>query len=374
MSHPPDAVTLEQFFRALYEAMEEGWLILSSPDPAYLTPQGKPALRSTWFDLARASWPQIARAAAHRARTTTVYHSVVVQHPDCQPSPWRRSKAGTAYQVPGLWFDLDLAYGRHAAATLPQTDAQALTFLERLPAPPSLIVHSGGGLYGWWLFREPFVITTADEREEIARLSKQFTATLVAAGTLHGWTLDALGDLARVLRPPGSLNTKYGKLVTLLQDRPVRYDPGDFDWLIPLPAPAPHTPQGPGVAGQPNLLIVAEHYGVTLSSKSATELAGAHPVHGSSTSTNFNINVAKGVWHCWRHGTGGDALLLIAVCEGLLDCTAARSGTLTGDIFRRVLHMAQVLQASTGPSLRERTQIVTIPLETINAREVPPWH
>src|SRR5262249_26538854 len=82
-------------------------------------------------------------------------------------------------------------------------------------------------------------------------------------------------------------------------------------------------------------------YGTALERKSQTELAGAHPQHGSSTGDNFNVNAEKGLWHCWRHGTGGDALSLIAVCEGWLDCEQARSGALQGDLFQRVLAMAQ---------------------------------
>src|SRR5262249_12729044 len=62
----------------------------------------------------------------------------------------------------------------------------------------------------------------------------------------------------------------------------------------------------------------------------STELAGAHPQHGSSTGTNFNINPEKQLWHCWRHGSGGDALTLLAVCEGILACEQANPGGLRG--------------------------------------------
>lgn len=339
----PDVTILEHFFTTVYGACEDGWLVLSAPEPTHLTRQGTPALRSTWFDIGRASWKKIARAAAHLAQHQTVYHSVALQHPDCEPHPWHRSKNGTAYQVPGLWFDLDLGYGQHAASTLPQSDQEALDFLHSLPARPSVILHSGGGLYAWWFFKEPCVLTTTEEREQVARLAQQFTRTLVEAGRLHDWTLDALGDLGRVLRPAGSINGKYGLPVTILEETARRYDPVDFDeWLLPLPQPV-STPQRPGtgVAGQPSLLTVAEHYGAVFSAKSHTELAGAHPQHGSSTQSNFNINPDKELWHCWRHGTGGDALTLIAVCENLLACEAARPGALTGDRFRQVLAVAR---------------------------------
>ena len=328
----PSAATIQGFLEILYAEAEQGWLVLSYPDPH--------GLKSDWFDISRTTWQAIAHAAERRARTYNVYFGVVLQQPDCDPGQFRRSRRATAYSVPGLWFDLDLAYGQHAASQLPQTDREALQFLADLPARPSLIIFSGGGLYGYWLFKEPYLITTEADREAIAHLSRQFSYTLVEAGKLHGWTLDALGDLARVLRPPGTINHKYGTLVDLIHEGQERYNLMDFDWLVPLPEPARTEHNGTGIGGQPDLVTIAEHYGTTLERKSQTELAGAHPQHGSSTGNNFNVNQTKGLWHCWRHGTGGDALALIAICEGLLSCDHAISGALQGEIFPRVVQIA----------------------------------
>lgn len=49
-------------------------------------------------------------------------------------------------------------------------------------------------------------------------------------------------------------------------------------------------------------------------------LQGTHPIHGSDGGMNFRIDPDKNVWHCFRHGTGGDALALIAVLEKKLKC------------------------------------------------------
>ncbi|GAG77287.1 unnamed protein product, partial [marine sediment metagenome] len=56
---------------------------------------------------------------------------------------------------------------------------------------------------------------------------------------------------------------------------------------------------------------------------------GAHPVHGSSKGeegSNFNLNPTKGVWHCYRCNTGGDALSLIAMLNGLVKCEDCKPG------------------------------------------------
>jgi putative DNA primase/helicase len=286
---------IQQFFEMLYPDVDEGYMVLSHPHPTRLTPHGTAALVSDWFDLAHASWQTIAQAAHQRAQRETVYFNVAIQAPSCTPEPWRRAWNSSAFVIPGLWLDCDLGYGAHKASTLPSTDTEALAFLDNLPAPPSVIIHSGGGLHAYWLFKEPERLTTEAERATMAQLSHQFTRTVVQAGTERGWTLDALGDLARVLRPPGTINHKYGKPVAVIHESGLRYNPSDFDWLVDMPAPARATHAGLAIPGQPDLIAIAEHYGTTFMQKSATELAGAHPQHGSSTGDNFNVNVSKGL-------------------------------------------------------------------------------
>jgi hypothetical protein len=140
----------------------------------------------------------------------------------------------------------------------------------------------------------------------VASLAKRFTATVVDRGKTHGWTLDALGDLARVLRPPGTTNYKYDRRVTLLYDGPERYHPGDFEgWILDLPQRVRCSPALRPVAQDTlDIVRVAQHYGVQLGQKSRDEVTGAHPVHGSSTGCNFAVNGEKGVWHCFRQGQG----------------------------------------------------------------------
>src|SRR5262249_31842844 len=135
---------------------------------------------------------------------------------------------------------------------------------------------------------------------------------------------------------------KYQRLVTLHREEAIRYNPGqDFDdWLDVMPIPTRPTHTSTPLGEALDIQRVADHYSAVLKKKSATELAGPHPQHGSSTGSNFNLNPDKGLWHCWRCGSGGDALSLIAVCEALLPCDQARSGALKGDLFQRVAQLA----------------------------------
>lgn len=61
------------------------------------------------------------------------------------------------------------------------------------------------------------------------------------------------------------------------------------------------------------------------------EIQGVHPFHGSSRGNkgdNYSINPTKGLWHCFRHGKGGDALTLMAVKHGIISCGEAEPGCL----------------------------------------------
>ncbi len=51
--------------------------------------------------------------------------------------------------------------------------------------------------------------------------------------------------------------------------------------------------------------------------KQGEEYYGAHPVHGSETGRNFWVNPTRGVWHCFRHGTGGGPLSWVGVEAGI---------------------------------------------------------
>ena len=62
---------------------------------------------------------------------------MAIQHPSRQPNPYERSRNASAYIMPGLFFDLDLRSGAHAASALPATETEALAFLDALPAKPS---------------------------------------------------------------------------------------------------------------------------------------------------------------------------------------------------------------------------------------------
>ena len=74
--------------------------------------------------------------------------------------------------------------------------------------PPTMIVSSGHGLHAYHLLPKPWVFRTRDEQTRAGIIAQQWCARHQQIAAERGWHIDSVGDLARVLRLPGSLNAK----------------------------------------------------------------------------------------------------------------------------------------------------------------------
>jgi hypothetical protein len=119
-----------------------------------------------------------------------------------------RGTAADVTAIGALWADIDLAGEAHPDKPLPTTIDEALGLLDDLPLGPSLVVDSGHGLHAYWLLKEPWVFDSAEERGRAARLARGWHGLVCLTAARHGWRLQNLGDLARVLRLPGTTNYK----------------------------------------------------------------------------------------------------------------------------------------------------------------------
>ncbi len=164
-------------------------------------------------------------------------HSQLPENPETN-----RGGAASVAALPSLWFDLDVACGTHINTDLP-TRAEATAFIEKLPfGLPSIRVDTGGGYHLYWLFREMWLLESPAERQEASNLSYRFQQTIRELGSREGWKLDITADLSRVLRVPGSLNTKstpYQKVRVEQMDTKLRYNPQDFEPYLLEDAPLP---------------------------------------------------------------------------------------------------------------------------------------
>ena len=155
----------------------------------------------------------------------------------------RKNSAEDIAVIAGLWADVDMTAPYRADKPLPQNEDEARGLLAKLPMPPSIVVHSGHGLHVYWLFKEPWVLETEDEWKSAARLAHGWHALLCALAFERGWKMENTGDLARVLRLPGTVNRKIPESpvpVRLLEHHEARrYNPEDFEPYIEESAVAP---------------------------------------------------------------------------------------------------------------------------------------
>ena len=132
--------------------------------------------------------------------------------------------------IPGLWLDVDVAGDAHAQEDLPPDLESAVSFLEEFPLKPSLLIHSGHGLHGYWLFKEPWIFDNEGEHNHAAEILSLFQGTIRARAAGRGWKLDNTSDLPRVLRVPGTVNYKGAPVpVKILNSSDNRYNPSDFE-------------------------------------------------------------------------------------------------------------------------------------------------
>ena len=55
-------------------------------------------------------------------------------------------------------------------------------------------------------------------------------------------------------------------------------------------------------------------------------LKGSHPIHGSTTGSNFSVDHNRGIWHCFRCNSGGDRFMWFLVQHGVISCDQASGG------------------------------------------------
>ncbi|MGB0331116.1 MAG: hypothetical protein ACPGPE_04790, partial [Planctomycetota bacterium] len=182
-------------------------------------------------------------------RDESLYLSCAAMDPTALESGGRGG-AKDVRSIPGLWADIDLAGGAHAAKALP-TEAEWHEARELLKGYELDIYEqrsSPGGRYAWLLL-EPGDGEIEDEgdrdRDRLERLMRRFQAALrgalshIAGAPRH---LDGTADLARVLRPCGAENRKPGyrdargraPVVSVERESGVRYSLSDVEGILDL--------------------------------------------------------------------------------------------------------------------------------------------
>jgi hypothetical protein len=183
-------------------------------------------------------------SAAQYARSKRATHDVYFGVGLVAGTPEGRGKSSDVAGIGALWADIDFAGPAHGDKPLPADDDDLQRLLRELPLPPSIVVDSGHGRHLYWLLHEPWLFSDPAEREHAAQVCHGWHEVVCHAGRRLGWSIENLGDLARILRLPGTVNRKLSDapadVQVLSADPDRRYVVGDFEPFLPeMPAPSP---------------------------------------------------------------------------------------------------------------------------------------
>ena len=106
-----------------------------------------------------------------------------------------------------LTADVDIRGPAHTEQKLPETIGDALKPLEGFP-PPTLLINSGYGVYGVWVFKEPIPIVIDADREKVERVCSGFGKAVMQAYEAAGYKIDNVFNISHLFRVPGSRNNK----------------------------------------------------------------------------------------------------------------------------------------------------------------------
>ncbi|PHS25514.1 MAG: hypothetical protein COA85_06895 [Robiginitomaculum sp.] len=202
----------QNFIQALWPTDPEGFLC------AFVIP----AMKSSWYDA-----KDLDRLVSDvkETRGQNIYIGLC---PGVTPKTGtQRASRSDVCALPAVVVDIDIKGDQaHSETKLPETKEQALEWIKGLTLPqPSMIVHTGNGLHVYWLFDTPFMITDDTSRNRAEKLSKGINQFIIQEGKKSGFHFDNVGDLARIVRVPGTFNYKSSppKPVKMLEHSGERY-------------------------------------------------------------------------------------------------------------------------------------------------------
>jgi hypothetical protein len=184
----------------------------------------------------RSDFCDTAEQAAHVAMTfrgeRDVYLGMALSPTDY--GAHHRCKVEDVAGLAGLWLDGDVAgptHSREDGAAESADDVRAAA--ARFPLRPTFIIDSGTGLQFFWLFREPWLFTSDDERRAAKVLLARFGRTMEHYAKARKFSVKGTFDLARVMRVPFTFNQCKGtcepRPTSILESNPdARYEPDDF--------------------------------------------------------------------------------------------------------------------------------------------------
>ena len=226
--------TLE-YLQALYNGLSSGALSVTAKVGA--------SMLTKWF-----SPDQLEQMALFAQKCGTKYNTYIGISPREKSlgKNSRGQKEDVGWLVT-LFADYDVKGPAHKETRLPESREELLTFLNSLPIPISLAVDSGNGVHAYWLLKTPYRTDTDELRDKAEACIKGWERFINdRAMREHGWRFDAVCDLPRMLRAPGTTNfkTEDHPCCQVIHSSDIRYDLTDFEpyAIVGNPPPAKTVP------------------------------------------------------------------------------------------------------------------------------------
>ena len=223
----------KEFLQALYRDLPGGALSVTAKV------NGK--MRTKWF-----APDQLEGMARFIQRCGQKYNTYIGINPREKPlGEYSRGEKGDVSYIIAFFLDSDIKGPAHKETRLPENQEELRGFMSILPLRPSLIVDSGNGAHSYWLLKVPFRTDTDELRDRAEALLKGWERYVNGrAMQERGWRFDAVCDLPRMLRAPGTTNFKTDDrpVCQVIYSSDVRYELTDFEPYIVVeeqPKPAP---------------------------------------------------------------------------------------------------------------------------------------
>lgn len=179
-----------EFFSALYDPVRRS----AGNIELRLLRNGEAACASRIFTMNPTILRETIARWAQQTEPVGVYFGVALRKPEA-----RTGKKPDISVIPALWTDIDVV-------KMGWNEQLTVGALKSMPIRPSAVVHSGNGLHAYWCLTEPVYLPDDETRtKSIAHVED----TMRKINALVGG--DNTFDITRVLRVPGTWNTKGDK-------------------------------------------------------------------------------------------------------------------------------------------------------------------
>ncbi|MGV9870138.1 AAA family ATPase [Rhodococcus koreensis] len=121
------------------------------------------------------------------------------------PTDGTGRKTVNVTRVVAVHADLDEKNGDLDTLRAIVTDLSGL-----LGAQPTIVIRSGHGLQPVWVLEGPITLTDSNIRRETVRFVRRWGVLVERVAAIRGVNVDTVTDLPRLIRAPGTTNTKNG--------------------------------------------------------------------------------------------------------------------------------------------------------------------